>query len=160
MKQVKKYTSNFITLVLATVLLMSTSGFRIYTHTCNHKHTQTYSLLIPVKVCHHQTSEQASMSCCQTSTEKQTCSHCALNHSEKNCCSDQQKVVKLNTKTVLAQSLPELKVNLIQICPVIPFCQLHLELSAIETGEEVSIKESPPPVSTPQYLSKIQVYRI
>ncbi|MBI9068851.1 MAG: hypothetical protein JEZ09_16260 [Salinivirgaceae bacterium] len=160
MKRLKKYIVNFTTLVLAIVVLLSTSGFKIYSHHCNTSNTHNYSIIIPAENCSHHNEKTQAKSCCVVAEEQAAVSHCENSAEKKPCCTNIEQIVKLDTKSLLNHSTPTLKIVELE------FSTNHFIVTnqnIINTNKKTnsySNRKSPPPYSVPEYLSLIQVYII
>lgn len=80
-------------LLLGAVVLVSTSGFSIYEHTCKTEHSRELSILIPEFSCahEHQPDHEALLSCCALKDERSTG---ACHNGE--CCDTDVHLVKLD----------------------------------------------------------------
>lgn len=85
---------NTIALVLAGIVLVATSGFNVFKHSCHTEKTTQFSLIIPKFECEHDNHEHDAdlPSCCQsskTSKEEESCE-------ASKCCDTDTYLVKLS----------------------------------------------------------------
>lgn len=157
MQKIQHHIKAIFTMALAVVVLFSASGFSLYSHHCNHSHTVDYSIYLPVDACDYEQEESNAIDCCKPAVE--TC--CSANNEipeEDDCCTNTAKYVKLDVKTLLNQANSSINaLNAIQLLACTPS---NSTLFSFEIDEERkdTFDESPPPITTPQYLSFIQVY--
>lgn len=149
MHRLKKNIGNIIKITLAIVVLMSTSGFKIYSHHCNTTHTHNYSIFIPAEECQHAKAESLQSCCHKQDTTTKT----------KDCCKNESKTVKLSTDTIISHTSPILEA--IELNISIDHLLLNQNKLALNNSyQNFLIQESPPPFLVPEYLSLIQVYII
>ena len=160
MKKVFAYIKNGFILFFALVILLITSGFNIYKHTCSTTQTYNISIVIPVEKCDHAESEHIKNSCCNESDDSQNCTPTkSNNHNDNDCCKDKTEYKKLNIDIVTDCDTVEVKALntlIVQMLYANTFYALNNQYSFV-TSE---IKESPPPITISKYLSVIQVYLI
>lgn len=150
----------FVAVILAVLVLFSTSGFRIYTHDCHHSNTHNVSILIPANECGHNNNVDQKESCCAVVENEETCSQCNEPAAEDNCCSNSEQIVKLDTRTLLNFTTPIIKVAEIDL----HFVKFQSGFESLEFKSFVFISipkiEIPPPLIVLEFLSFIQVYII
>jgi hypothetical protein len=154
MKKIQKYSLQGLALMLASLVLISTSGLRIYSHTCSHKHLTNYSLLIPAADCEDPGVVVEKTSCCTLPVENETTS-CTSQASDMDCCSDHQQVVKLDTETLISQHKVEQKPLVFDL---LPFLFALVEPQTLSASTVFPRLIAPQPPSTPELLAMIQVF--
>lgn len=159
MNKLKKHIVSFFSILLALVILMTTSGFSIYTHHCNHNHTNYYSVFTPSAKCNIHLPKPAIKSCCNTA-EPAAMPQCDTSPSDNGCCTNKTQVLKLDTKTVLSNSTIVIKsIETLSFIMLVTFNITNIE--KVNTAIlSYQCAESPPPLTTTEYLSYIQVYTI
>jgi len=138
----------------AITILLSTSGFSLYSHHCNHQNQYSYSIFTPTAPCACQAGT-AENSCCKNDV-KATCQE----KSKKDCCTNKKHFSKLDIQTIAQSSTVDF--SKLTITDVLPYFELRLTLSST-TSYNVAWQQStepPPPLSAKEFLSNIQVYII
>ncbi len=154
MKKIQKYSSQGLAIMLAALVLISTSGLRIYSHTCTHKQLTNYSLLVPASDCDEPGMVVEKTSCCKLPVESETTS-CTSEAGNTDCCSDHQQLVKLDTETLIKQHKVEQKPVSIELLPILFLFEIQQNS---RTANHVLHQTIPPPPSTPELLAMIQVF--
>ncbi|MGD9995240.1 MAG: hypothetical protein AB7S69_18210 [Salinivirgaceae bacterium] len=147
MKKIQKYSLQGLALMLASLVLISTSGLRIYSHTCSHKHLTNYSLLIPAPDCEDPGVVVEKTSCCTLPVENET-TNCTSQASDMDCCSDHQQVVKLDTETLISQHKVEQKPLVFDL---LPFLFALVEPQTLSASIVFPRLISPQPHQRPNY---------
>jgi hypothetical protein len=160
MEKLKQNTTRFLSLILAIIVWASSSGFSFYSHTCSHSGAKNHSLFIPAEKSEHATIESINDSCCKI-MEETSCCETPQKEKEKtaDCCDDQKEFKKLDTQTLVSQNIIELKSLKTLIIEAL-FANTFLANSYKNNDFDLSFDEWPPPKSTLQFLSNIQVYII
>lgn len=178
MKRVYSHIKSLINMALAFFMLLSLSGFQLYTHQCTSQNIKNVSVLIPAEPCGH-AHQSKTTACCEVKVEQvccevkveqvcsevkveQACSEAkqASTNEDTDCCSDEQIYVRLKTDSVLNYVSPKIETVSFELLywfigdfrPC--YCLLNKELIT------QSAQESPPPLSLSEHLSFIQVYII
>jgi hypothetical protein len=154
MNKVQKYSIRGLAILLAGLVLISTSGLRVYSHTCTHKQVTNYSLLIPATDCEDLSVVVEKTSCCMLPVENET-TNCTSQASDMDCCSDHQQVVKLDTETLISQHKVEQKPLVFDL---LPFLFALMEPQTLSASIVFPRLISPQPPSTPELLAMIQVF--
>jgi hypothetical protein len=154
MSKVQKYSIRGLAIMLAALVLISTSGLRIYSHTCTHKQLTNYSLLVPVSDCEDLSVVVEKTSCCTLPVESETTS-CTSESDDKSCCSDHQQVVKLDTETLISQHKVEQKQLAYKWLPLLFAFEVPQTLSASTFVFHLNL---PPPLTAPEFLALLQVF--
>lgn len=154
MDKLKGHIKSAAAILLSLGVLMSTTGFSIYKHHCQQQQKSSYSLFIPADSCDKHDANPESSTCCPQETTQNKAA------SEDNCCTEDNQVHILDTAGLLNHATPQLKVITIA----------HLQLPALlqnmaPDNFRIDMKRhgsdaSPPPLTTQQYLSLIQVFTI
>ena len=89
----KRFVRNTVSLLLAAIVLIATSGFTVFHHSCQTTQTSELSIIIPDFSCDHFQNpvEKAVHSCCST-TEPPENNSCGAD----NCCDTEAYLVKLD----------------------------------------------------------------
>ncbi len=156
---IKRHIRNLTALVLSVVVLLGTSGFKIYSHHCNNANIHNYSILIPANQCSHNTDKANKNSCCKL-IDKSCCEQLIHKTNDGTCCTNSEEYIKLDIETLLNYTAPQIKLS--------DFALLIFFLSVIKDADIYAsptlynqyIKKTIPPLSTHQFLSHIQVYLI
>lgn len=158
MNTLKKHILQIFSITLSLVILMTTGGFSIHVHHCNHNHTSNFSLFMQPHNCNIHSTKSVKKSCCSTD-EAVSLPQCDTSN-DNGCCTDKAQWVKLDTKTILHNTIPNVKPIEIQCFNMLmPYSFRSLETN--NTSELThQFAESPPPLTTDEYLSRIQVYLI
>lgn len=130
-----------IHLLLAIIVLISTSGFTVFEHSCTSSKTYERSFFIPVFSCDHyqEDSDEATHTCCSSHEQEEP-----LTCGTDKCCDTETTIVKLDVTYELQHQNLKLYV---------PAIELPLEIPAdVETGfdEQFQItinRTHPPPLS-------------
>jgi len=149
----KKYlhkAPQFTALLCAIMLLLTTNGFSLYSHHCKKHNTTSYSILLPNKACacHENNSEEPyatnTSACCTTQ--------------KSDCCTDREQFSKLDIQSFLNTSFSSAPI-LVFINTILHHINQDLSKPIIDFNVLwQSVCEPPPPKSTIQLLSIIQVY--
>lgn len=154
MNKVQKYSIRGLAILLAGLVLISTSGLRVYSHTCTHKQVTNYSLLIPAPECEDLSVVVEETSCCILPVESETTS-CTSESNDKSCCSDHQQVVKLDTETLISQHKVEQKQLAFKWLPHLFAFEVPQTQSASTFVFHLNL---PPPLTAPELLALFQVF--
>ncbi len=118
----KEMLRNTIALMMAVIVLVSTSGFTVFKHSCSTEQTTEFSLLIPEFNCEHYQEEASLPACC-----------CAIpipedeeSYNSSKCCDTDTFVVKLNITVQLTDYDKSEYIN-VAILPVLAAKDLHTE---------------------------------
>lgn len=122
-KMLKRFTNKLVHVLVAVVVLISTSGFTVFEHSCTSSKTHERSLFIPVFSCDHYQDE--------VNEEKPTC--CDNHQAEEpitcgtdDCCETETIIVKLDAtydlqynklKVSIATLASPIETNAIVECP-------------------------------------------
>jgi hypothetical protein len=159
MNKLKKHIISFVSIALSLVIVMTTSGFSVYVHHCNHNHANYYSLFVPSHNCNMHAPKTKVKSCCQTKEPAAT-PQCDESPNDNGCCTDKSQVVKLDTKTVLDNTIPTIKpIEIPSFIMLLAYSYRSFEINDTVVSIQ-QFSESPPPLTTSEYLSYIQVYII
>lgn len=145
--QSKIWINQSLSFGLAIIILLTMSGFHVYSHQCKTHRTTTLSVIIPSAKCTKHEQQEMLQSCCTNQKEESL--------SSDTCCSDSQIYLKLKSK-VQAEN--------IFYSPQIACRYRHLPefFTCIDKRNDLkfnlSRNEIPPPLLVNEYLSKIQVY--
>ncbi len=150
----QKYSIRGLAILLAGLVLISTSGLRVYSHTCTHKQFTNYSLLVPASDCEDPNRLVEKTSCCTLPLEIEPTS-CTSKANNTDCCFDHQQVVKLDTETLISQHKVEQKPLVFNL---LPFLFALVEPQTLSASIVFSRLISPHPPSTPELLVMIQVF--
>lgn len=92
--EVLKTLRHIAAIVLSVVILISTSGFTVFHHTCNSSQTSELSLIVPDFSCAHfqDEAEEELPQCCTPVKEEHDKDSCG----DDNCCNTESFSVKLN----------------------------------------------------------------
>lgn len=162
MQKRAKHINSFFSLLLALIVVLSTSGFKLYTHHCSTSHIQNVSIIIPAEACGHAEQTEQNTSCCIIEEpSKDACCQTSepLNETD-NCCTDNEEFVKLEVQTVLNHTTPVVKENSTDSFIALFVVNTFLSYSSQSNPETNLINTSPPPINVTEYLSRIQVYLI
>ncbi len=135
------------------VLLLSTSGFKIYSHHCGQSDETTYSLFVLVESCVCNSSGADLCSCCSTDNSEKCASGC-----EEGCCQNEEQFSKLEVKTPFYTSGFNFEASQLVLF-VSPLSDIIEDFTAAENNVLWQlVSEPPPPLPLSSFLSKIQVY--
>jgi len=137
--------------LLLSLLLLTTSGFSIYSHHCSHEGLVRYSVLLPAEPCSCDVDEP--VSCCGVNAFKACDTGC-----EEDCCKDKQQFNKLDIEgysivSTLDFSPLVLDLYLPEVYSIIEFTSLGFVNVLWQL-----VSEPPPPHSVNKFLSIIQLY--
>ena len=115
-KEVLKTLRHITTIILSVVVLISTSGFTVFHHTCNSSQTSELSLIIPDFSCEHfqDKADEELPPCCTPVEEEHDKDKCG----DDKCCNTKSfsvklditlKVVDFSNKIVLSIISPDLR---------------------------------------------------
>lgn len=157
MIKLQKHINELMAVFMAMLVLFSVSGFSIHSHYCSHGEQANYSLYLPAEGCNDSSEKEAI--CCQP-LKVSCCSQEKETPATEDCCSNEAKYAKLNIQTLLNHSIVEIK--------TMDFALIFLLNGTFSPNFATNnfiighafLKESPPTLSTLEYLSKIQVYII
>ncbi len=155
MAKLKKHINSFLSALVALIVLASTSGFTLYSHTCSHKHITTYALFVPANPCHHELEKSGTEkpSCCSVTKVK------TKTPPKNNHCTNKHELKKLDTKTVVSSGPDEIRSLNTIVIRALNESTFYTHQPVVDVNN-IRFDESPPPKTTPQYLSEIQVYLI
>ncbi len=163
MRKREKHISSLLSIVLAFIVVVSTSGFKLYTHQCSTSQIQNVSIIIPAEACGHPEQAEEHKSCCLPIEEVPEDNCCKLSEpfiEDDNCCTDIEKYIKLDIETLLNHATPIVKVNeMSSFIALFTFSNLVLD-KTVETNIIKHFIKPPPSKLLPYYLSFIQVYLI
>jgi len=159
MNKIRKHITGFFYISLSLAILMTTSGFSVHVHHCNHSHSDTYSLFVPSDGCEKHLPKTVEKSCCAVK-DKNASAGCQKQESDKSCCTDHQKILKLYTPTVLNHSVPVIKIHEIEWFSECNYFELESFGKLTQQEGILFLCNLPPPYSVPDFLARIQVYLI
>jgi len=159
MQKIKTHIATLFALLLAFIVLVSTSGFSIYSHHCSHNNIHNYSIILPAEACNHDTEEIENASCCKVEIEERCCENTEPISEKDDCCSDTEKIIKLDSEILLNHTTPIVKVSesVLLLAVIIDSDFLFNTFYGVKSN---LINESPPPITVSEYLSQIQVFLI
>jgi len=118
----KEMLRNTIALMMAVIVLVSTSGFTVFKHSCSTEETTEFSLLIPEFNCEHNQEEESLPACCSTiplARDKES-------YNSSKCCDTDKFVVKLNI-TVELTDYSKSEYTSVATIPILEANDLHTE---------------------------------
>jgi len=130
---------NIVALSLAVIVLIATSGFTVFKHSCRSEKTTEFSLLIPEFKCEHFQQEASLPSCCCIPEENSNESF-----SNEECCDTDSFLIKLNITTDIQDYVKHIPHSFSNI----PVCEELINHSEItETRHIIICNDLPPPKS-------------
>ena len=160
MPWINNHIKSFLVIPFCIFMILIQGGVSLYTHHCSSRQAVEHSILIPSSGCCQGASDSMA-DCDQSNVNQSCCAHSVpVQKTPKDCCTDTEQSFKLLVETIFNHSVPQI---------VMPFVQLtfgtNIE-SIFDKDEGIAIlgglyeNHSSPPLSAPEYLSFIQVYRI
>ena len=137
-----------IALVMMTVVLLTSSGFKLYSHYCSHKNVANYSIFIPAKACY----TAVKTSCCGIEEPRSCNSECT-----SSCCNDEQQFSRYEIESFTSLINKDINPVEIDVFNAVPQLQLEWSPTDINVLWQL-VSEPPPPISLNKFLSIIQVY--
>ncbi|WP_430817563.1 hypothetical protein [Carboxylicivirga sp. RSCT41] len=141
-------TSRFLAFVMIGVLLLTSSGFKLYSHYCSHKNVANYSIFIPASSCY--TPVKAS---CYSMEVPETCnSECS-----SSCCNDDQHFSRYEIEShssIVSANIDPVEIDVFNAG--VP--QLNVVEAVGNYNVVWHLASEPPPPSVNKFLSITQVY--
>lgn len=152
LRKVRHIVRQAIVFLLLSLFLVTTSGFKLYSHFCSHEGISSYSLMLPVEQCECAATEKES--CCTAPVEDKHDS------CDDACCSDIQlfSILELDSLQLSQTNFIPSVVSL--SCLFVVFTKINTSFLVEIASLERIPYEVPPPLPTLKYLSTIQVYLI
>ncbi len=147
-----------LTVFIAVIVFLSSTGFNVYHHHCNQDKTTSTSFFIDNTSCnhaekHHHDKPSHPSSCC----EDYAASECENNYEEKECC----EIVKTYHKVEIQNTDENLKKNIEFSALDIFILQSLFDFSnSDENSDEIINKESPPLLYGKELIYFIQKIKI
>lgn len=131
---------NTMSLALAAIILVATSGFTVFKHSCSSEKTTEFSILIPEFNCEHYLQEESLPPCCCTIPEPDK----EESYGKDNCCETDSFVVKLN----ITIDVKDYNHNIVSAVSVIPAVEeIDVNLKRKEIKHIIVSNDLPPPLS-------------
>jgi len=130
------------TIILSVVILIATSGFTVFHHTCNSSQTSELSLIIPDFSCAHfqETAEEVLPPCCAPVKEEHNENSCVDDH----CCNTESFSIELNITLAIVDFD-----NKIEFSTISPFIISDNDLfrgMPVELSNIIISNDLPPPL--------------
>jgi len=136
---IKGIIRNMVTLSLAVIVLIATSGFTIFKHSCRSEKTTEFSFLIPEFKCEHFQQAASLPACCCIPEENNDESF-----SNEKCCDTEPFLVKLNITTDVQDYVKHIPLSF-SLIPVGE--ELYNNSEITEISHIIICNDLPPPIS-------------
>lgn len=134
----------FVAIILIGVILLITSGFKLYGHHCSHKNVANYSILIPAESC--AVIEKVDC-CCEADS----------NNCSANCCSNKQQFSRYEIESFFSSiGVGYENVKVLFFSTILP--NVTTPLISFNVNVLWQLVVEPPPTPLNRFLSVVQVY--
>lgn len=134
----KNLLNRLISLLLAGVLLISTSGFMVYIHHCHHQQETFASVFFNFNHNEHYSCSTVPMSCCEHSDVK------IISHCNSDCCEDYALLIKISPDIEPVQK------SLAKLQPIVLNLPHSLSIDLLINEDDITTEQLfNPPEKTP-----------
>jgi hypothetical protein len=138
-----------VAFVMMSVVLLTSSGFKLYSHYCSHKNVANYSIFIPAKACYTATKT----SCCGDEIPVSCNAECS-----NSCCNDEQQFSRYEIESFSSVINNDIKpVELDVFSAALQQLQLVMPVTNVNVLWHL-VSEPPSPIPLNKFLSLVQVY--